>query len=82
VKRLAEETGVSKSSTRSATQLLKHRPCTSYNNNNLRLAATQFGCQGLILQSFLQFVFKDEIDPQMTLFSDEAWFHLQANIKM
>jgi hypothetical protein len=29
---------------------------------------------------FLQSVVKGEIDPQLTFFSDEAWFHLQGYI--
>jgi hypothetical protein len=31
---------------------------------------------------FLQSVIKGEIDPQLTFFSDEAWFHLQGYINM
>jgi hypothetical protein len=31
---------------------------------------------------FWQSVVEGEINPQLTLFSDEAWFHLQGYIKM
>jgi hypothetical protein len=66
--RLAQVTGVSKSSTKTATQLLKIR---SYKARVIhgRLADAQSNYQGLIWQFVLQSVIEGELDPQLTFFS-------------
>jgi hypothetical protein len=70
---------VSKFSAKTATQLLKIR---SYKTAVIHgsLARAQSSYQGSILQFVLQSVIEGEIDPQLTFFSDEAWFHLQGYI--
>jgi hypothetical protein len=77
LKRLAQETEVSKSSASREIQLLKLRlykieihtlqPCNPANRVHF--------CNW-----FLQSVIKGEIDPQLTFSSNEAWFHLQGYI--
>jgi hypothetical protein len=75
VKRLAQETGVSKSSPRTATQLLKIR---SYRTTVIHgsLAASRDRFCSWYLCSFVE----GEIDPQFSFLSDEVWFHLQGYI--
>jgi transposase len=76
LKSLAQETGVWKSTTRWATQLLKLRPYKATVIHAFQLcnpAGRVYFCSW-----FLQSVIEGEIDPQLTLFSGEAWFHLQG----
>jgi hypothetical protein len=78
LKHLAQETGVSKSSARTAAQLLKLRP---YKTTVIHALQQHDPASRVHFCSwFLQSVVKGEIDPQLTLFSDEAWFHLQGYI--
>jgi hypothetical protein len=74
LKRLAQETGVSKSYARTATQLLKLRP---YKTAIHALQPRDPVSRVHFCSWFLQSVIEVEIDPQLTIFSDEAWFHLQ-----
>jgi hypothetical protein len=78
LKRLAQETGVSKFTARRETQLLKLRPFKTTVTNALQprdpVSMVQF-CSW-----FVQSVVEGEIDPQLTFFSDEALFHLQGYI--
>jgi transcriptional antiterminator len=78
LKHLAQETGVSKSSVRTATQLLKLRP---YKTSVIH-ALQQRDTAGRVhfCSWFLQSVVKCEIDPHLTFFSDDACFHLQGYI--
>jgi hypothetical protein len=77
-KRLAQQTGVSKSSARMATQLLKLRP---YKTTVINALHQHDPARRVPFCSwFLQSVVEGEIDPQLTLFSDWAWFHLQGYI--
>jgi hypothetical protein len=76
LKRLAQETGASKSSARRATQLLKLRPRETVVIHALQphdLVSRFYFCSW-----FLQSGVKGEIDPQLTFFSDKACFHLQG----
>jgi hypothetical protein len=76
LKCLAQETGVSKSSARTATQLLKRRP---YRTTVIHALQPRDSASRVRFCSwFLQFVVGGEIDPQLTFFSDEAWFYLQG----
>jgi hypothetical protein len=76
VKRLAQETGVSKSSARTATQLLKLRP---YKTTVIHALQPHYPASRVRFCSWsLQSVVEGEIDPQLTLFSVEEWFHLQG----
>jgi hypothetical protein len=71
---------VSESSARRATQLLKLRCYKTYVIHALHLlnpASRVHFCSW-----FLQSVVEGDIDPQLTFFSDEAWFHLQRYINM
>jgi hypothetical protein len=78
LKRLAEEPRVSKSSARTATQLLKLRP---YKRTVIHALQPRDSASSVHSCSwFLQSVVEGEIDPQLTFFSDEAWFHLQEYI--
>jgi hypothetical protein len=78
LKRLAQETGVSKSSARRATQFLKLRP---YKTTVIHaLQPRDPGSRVHFCNWFLQSVVEGEIDPQSKFFSDEAWFHLQGYI--
>jgi hypothetical protein len=75
LKHLAQKTGVSTSGARMATQLLKLRPYKTTVIHALQLhnpASRVHFCSW-----FLQSVVKGETDPQLTLFSDEEWLHLQ-----
>jgi hypothetical protein len=77
-KRLAQETGVAKSSARRTTQLLKLRPYKTTVIHGLQprdCASTVHFCS-----RFLQSVVEGGIGPQFAFFSDEAWFHLQGYI--
>jgi hypothetical protein len=78
LKRLAQETGLSKSSARRATQLLKLRP----NKTAVIHALQPHDPTGRVhfCSWFLQSVIKGEIIMQFTFFSDETWFHLQGYI--
>jgi hypothetical protein len=69
---------VSKSSARTATQLLKFRPykTTVIQDLQQRDPASRVH----ICSWFLQPVIEGEIDLQLTFFSVEAWFHLQGYI--
>jgi hypothetical protein len=78
LKHPAQETGVSKSNARTATQLLNLRPYKAIVIHVLQPhnpASKVHFCN-----SFLQSVIEGEIDPQLTFISDEAWFHLQGYI--
>jgi hypothetical protein len=69
LKLLAQETGVSKSSAREATQLLKHRPRkTAIHALQPRDPTSRVH----FCSWFLQSVVEGEIDQQLTFFSDEA----------
>jgi hypothetical protein len=69
---------VSKSSARTATQLLKLRP---YKTTIIHSLQPRDSASMVCFCSwFLQSVVEGEIDLQLTLFSDEAWFHLQGYI--
>jgi hypothetical protein len=75
---LAQETGVSKSSARMATQLLKLRPYkTTIIHTTCILAIQQ---QGSFLQLVSAVVVEGEVNPQLAFLSDEARFHLQGYI--
>jgi hypothetical protein len=78
LKRLTQETGVSKSSARTATQLLKLRPykITAIHALQLRDPTRRVH----FFSWFLQSVVLGKIDPQFTFFSDEPCFHLQGYI--
>jgi transposase len=78
LKRLAQETGVSESSARSSTQLLKFRVYITTVIQDLQQrdpASRVHYCSW-----FLWSVVEGEIDPQLILSSDEAKFHLQGYI--
>jgi hypothetical protein len=78
LKRPAQDTGVSESSARTKTQLLKLR---SYKTTLIHALQPRDPAIMIHFCSwFLQSVAEDEIDPQLTLVSDEAWFHLQIYI--
>jgi hypothetical protein len=80
LKCLAQETEVPKYSARKASQLLTLRPYKTTVIQALKprdpASRVHFFCW------FLQSVVKGEIYPQLTFFSDEAWFHLQGYINM
>jgi hypothetical protein len=78
LKILAHETGVSKSSARTTTQLLKLRPYKATVIHILQPCHSASRVQ--FCSWFLQYVVEGEIDQQLTFFSDEAWFHLQGYI--
>jgi hypothetical protein len=80
LKYLAQKTGVSKSSVRTATQLLNLRPykTTVINALQPRDPASRVHFCSWILQSAVE----GEIEPQLTFFSDVAWFHLLEHIIM
>jgi hypothetical protein len=80
LKRLAQETGVSKPSTRTATQLLNLRPYKTRVIHTLQ--PRDPACRVHFCSWFLQSVFEAETVLQLELFSDEAWFHLQGYINM
>jgi hypothetical protein len=73
---IAQETGVSKCSARMATQLLKLRPYKTTVIHALQLRDSASRVR--FCNWFLQSVIEDEINAQLTFFSDEAWFHLQG----
>jgi hypothetical protein len=73
-----EEIGVSTSSARTATKLLKLRPYKTTVSHALQLRVPASRVR--FCTWFLQSVVGGEIDPQLTSFSDEAWFHLQEYI--
>jgi hypothetical protein len=77
-KHLAQETGVSKSKARPATQMLKLRPyeTTVIHGLQPRDPASMIH----FCRCFLQSVVESGIDSKLTFFSDEAWFHLQGYI--
>jgi hypothetical protein len=75
---LAQEIGVSTSSARRATQLLKLRPYKTTATHVLQprdSAGTVHFCSW-----FLQSAVEGEIDPLLAFFSDETWSHLQEYI--
>jgi hypothetical protein len=77
---ITQETGVSKSSGRRETKLLKLR---SYKATIIHALHLHDSASRIHFCSwFLQSVVKGEIDLQLTFFSDEAWFHLQGYINM
>jgi hypothetical protein len=80
LKCLAQETGVSESSARWATQLLKLMPykTTVFYTFQLRDSASRV----YFYRWFLQCVVIGGIDQQLTFFSNEAWFHLQGYINV
>jgi hypothetical protein len=74
LKCLAQETAVSKSGERRATQLLNLKAYkTVIHNLQPRYPASRVH----FCNWFLQSVIEVEINPQLTSFSDEAWFHVQ-----
>jgi hypothetical protein len=76
LKRLAQETGVSKSSARTATRLLKLIP---YKTTVIHALQPCHPASRVHFCSwFLQSVVEGEIDPQLIFFSDESWLHLQG----
>jgi hypothetical protein len=78
LKCLAQETGVSKSSARRTPQLPKLRP---YKTTVIHaLKPRDSASRTRFCSWFLQSVVEGEIDPQLTIFSDEARFHLQGYI--
>jgi hypothetical protein len=78
LKRLAQETGVLKPSARMTRKLLKFRP---YKTTVIHaLQPGDPASRVHFCSRFLQSVVGGEIDPQLTFFSDEAWFHLQGYI--
>jgi hypothetical protein len=79
LKRLAQGTGVSKSSARRATQLLKLRPykTTAIHALQSRVPASRVHFCSWFLRSVVECC---EIHPQLTFFSEEAWCHLQGYI--
>jgi transposase len=80
LKRLAQETGVSKSSARIETRFLKLRPSKTTVIHALqpRNPTTMVH----FCNWFLQSVVKGESNPQLTFLAVEAWFHLQGYINM
>jgi hypothetical protein len=77
LKHLAQETGVSNSSARRATQLPKLRP---YKITAIHALQPRDPPRRVHFCSwFLQSVVEGAIDPQLAFFSDEAWFHLQES---
>jgi transposase len=74
LKRLTQETGVSKSSARTATQLLKLWP---YKTTIIHALQPHDPASRV---RFCNWFLQSVIDPQLTFFSDEAWFHLQGYI--
>jgi hypothetical protein len=80
LKRLAQESEVSESSARMATQFLKLIP---YKTTLIHaLQPCDPASRVHFCNWFLQSVIEGEIDLQLTFFSDEAWFHLQGYINM
>jgi hypothetical protein len=78
LKRLAQETGVPKSSASTATQYLKLRP---YKTTVIHSLQPRDPANRVHFCSwFLQSVVEGEIDPQLIFFSDKVWFHLQGCI--
>jgi hypothetical protein len=74
----AQESWVSKSSARTATQLLKFRP---YKTTVFHALEPHDPANGVHFCSwFLQSVIEGEIDPHSSFFPDEAWFHLWGYI--
>jgi hypothetical protein len=78
LKCLGQKNGVSESSARRATQLLKFRPYKTTVIHALQLHDPPSRVH--LCSWFLQSVVETEIDPQLTFFSDEAWFRLQGYI--
>jgi hypothetical protein len=78
VKRLAQEIGASKSSAKTATQLLQLIPYKTTVIHALQLHDPPSKAQ--FCSWFLQSAVKGKINPQLTFFSDEACFHLQGYI--
>jgi hypothetical protein len=69
---------VSKSSARTATQLQKLR---AYKTTVIHALQPRDPASKVYFYGwFLQSVVEGEIDPQLTFFSDEVWFHLQGYI--
>jgi hypothetical protein len=78
LKHLDQETEVSKSSARTATQLLKLR---SYKTTVIHTLQQRDPASSVHFCSwFLQSVIKGEINPQLTFLSVEVWCHLQGYI--
>jgi hypothetical protein len=66
------------SSARTATQLLKLRPFKTTAIHTLQ--PHDSASRVCFCSWFLQSVVEGEVNPQLTFFSDEAWFHLQGYI--
>jgi hypothetical protein len=77
--RLSQETVVSKSSVRTATQLLKFG---LYKTAIHALQPRDPASRVYFCIWFLQSIVEGDIDLQLTLIYDEAWFHLQGYINM
>jgi hypothetical protein len=80
LKRLAQETGVSTSSARRATQWLKLRPYTTAVIHALQPRDPDSRVH--FSSWFLQSTVAGEVNLHFTFFSDEAWCHLQGYINM
>jgi hypothetical protein len=78
VKRLPREIGVSESIARTATQLLKLRPCKTTVIHVLQPSDSASRVRSC--SWFLQSVVEGAISPQLTFFSNEMWLHLQGYI--
>jgi hypothetical protein len=74
-KRLAQQTAVSKSTARTAAQLLK----LEHYKTPVIHAACNPASRAHFCSWFLQPVIEGKINPQLTFFT-EAWFHLQGHI--
>jgi hypothetical protein len=69
---------VSEPSARTSAQLLKLRPYETAVIHALQLRDPAIRVH--FCSWFLHSVVEGEIDPQLTFFSDEAWFHMQGYI--
>jgi hypothetical protein len=79
LKRVAQENGVSKSSARMETQLLKLRP---HETTVIHVCLEAINPASIVHSCswFLQSVIEGEINPLWAFFSDEQWFHMQGYI--
>jgi hypothetical protein len=77
LKRLAQETGMSKPSARTAAELRKLRP---YETALMYALQPRDPASRVHFCSWFLLSVEGEIDPQLTFYSDEACFHLQEYI--
>lgn len=78
LKRLAQETDISKGSAHKATRLLKFRPYKQLFVQELKQA--DFAARIRFCNWFLGSVHDGNLDPQLMFMSDEAWFHLSGHV--